>query len=95
MQEYLPLFQRLVSKLLTFCIPTIAIIRQVSRQNHQRNPMYISWKISYSLSDDCIYCSGHAVEAVCKLSLARDYRLMSTSHGYIFMNEVSVTSLVQ
>ncbi|XP_044461981.1 enoyl-CoA delta isomerase 2, peroxisomal-like [Mangifera indica] len=58
--EYLLLFQRLVSKLLTFCIPTIAII------------------------------SGHAVEAVCKLSLARDYRLMSTSHGYIFMNEVDL-----
>ncbi|KAA8524024.1 hypothetical protein F0562_010545 [Nyssa sinensis] len=58
--EYLLMFQRLVSKLLTFCLPTIAVIR------------------------------GHAVGAGCVFALAHDYRLMTSTRGYIFMNEVDL-----
>ncbi|XP_059664209.1 enoyl-CoA delta isomerase 2, peroxisomal-like [Cornus florida] len=58
--EYLQMFQRLVSKLLTFCLPTIAVIR------------------------------GHAVGAGFIFALAHDYRLMTSSRGYIFMNEIDL-----
>ncbi|XP_039171788.1 enoyl-CoA delta isomerase 3-like [Eucalyptus grandis] len=58
--EYLMSFQKLVSKLLTFHLPTIAVIR------------------------------GHAVGVGCIFALAHDYRLMSSDHGYVFMNEVNL-----
>ncbi|CAK9134160.1 unnamed protein product [Ilex paraguariensis] len=52
--------QEYVSKLLTFSIPTIAVIR------------------------------GHAVGAGCIFALAHVYRLMISSRGYIFMNEIDL-----
>ncbi|KAL3736098.1 hypothetical protein ACJRO7_025102 [Eucalyptus globulus] len=58
--EYLMSFQKLVSKLLTFHLPTIAVIR------------------------------GHAVGVDCIFALAHDYRLMSSDHGYVFMNEINL-----